>query len=379
MSEQEKTKTIQMEEATEGEAQKTERHFSTYEYFKQELKVVNKIDNIFDNTKIKIKKDGERYIFNIDGENKFTIAEANMENRIWKYCKEMETWKAEEDLLIRITGLKLEYIKATTADELEMLKDDIARLKASEEKETNMETVKKILERNIIFLEQEKNYSNTVDKDDKIDKNLWKAYRSQVQDRLNRLYRMKETLEWLDKNDAKNYTIEREKIDGKDEIKEVKMSDINAYNKKETLKQISQWLEEIANEETDFISTRNKIINKETSTIPYYEIIINDKKDARKLLKSLNKLNNQYVILDKLSLDAAKKQELAQDLQDLETYLNKVITQPDTFKPSETPFVPTHSNEFYELVKIDPTLSEFLSLNKTKTKVSGKENEEGTG
>ncbi len=50
----------------------------------------------------------------------------------------------------------------------------------------------------------------------------------------------------------------------------------------------------------------------------------------------------------------------------METYLNKVIDNPDTFKPSENPFVPTHAAEFAELVKIDPTLSDFARMNKTK-------------
>jgi len=50
----------------------------------------------------------------------------------------------------------------------------------------------------------------------------------------------------------------------------------------------------------------------------------------------------------------------------LEAYLNKVIDNPDTFKPSENPFIPMHAAEFAELVKIDPTLSDFARINKTK-------------
>ncbi|MEI6119198.1 MAG: hypothetical protein WCP92_08620 [bacterium] len=96
--------------------------------------------------------------------------------------------------------------------------------------------------------------------------------------------------------------------------------------------------------------------------------MIYNKSDARKINKSLKKINNEYAILDKLELTAAKRQELSQDLQDLETYLNKVIANPDTFKPSETPFVPTHAKEFYELVKIDPTLKAFMNLNKEASK-----------
>jgi len=68
-----------------------------------------------------------------------------------------------------------------------------------------------------------------------------------------------------------------------------------------------------------------------------------------------------------LELTAAKRQEVSQDLQDLETYLNKVIDNPDTFKPSEHPFVPTHAKEFYELVKLNPTLKAFMQLNNKAT------------
>lgn len=72
-----------------------------------------------------------------------------------------------------------------------------------------------------------------------------------------------------------------------------------------------------------------------------------------------------------MELTAAKRQELSQDLQDLETYLNKVIDNPDTFKPSENPFVPTHAKEFAELVKIDPTLAAFAKLNTEAAKTTG--------
>ena len=96
--------------------------------------------------------------------------------------------------------------------------------------------------------------------------------------------------------------------------------------------------------------------------------MVYDKSDAREINKSLKKINNEYAILDKLELTGAKRQELSQDLQDLETYLNKVIDNPDTFKPSEHPFVPKHAQEFYELIKIDPTLKAFMQLNKEASK-----------
>lgn len=250
----------------------------------------------------------------------------------------------------------MEYIKATTQEELDMLRDDIDRLKGVEQKESNIEIVKKILARNILTLEQEKEFTKDTDKADKIDRILRKSQRSQIQDRLDRLYRMKETIERLEKNDAKNYAIKRETIDGKKQLQEVYMSDINAYNKKETLQQISQRLEEVANEQHKFEANRLAITNREAGVVPYYEIIINDIKDVKNLRKTLTKINNQYAILDSISLESSKKTELARDLERLEEYLNKIETNPDTFKSSENRFVPTHLADFIELARVDDTL-----------------------
>gem|GEM_PF-6143853 len=79
-------------------------------------------------------------------------------------------------------------------------------------------------------------------------------------------------------------------------------------------------------------------------------------------------------MLDKLELDVAKKQELSQDLQSLEEYLNAVISNPDTFRPSELPFVPTHKAEFAQLIQMDPLFKEFTVFNEMKTKKNKQEN-----
>lgn len=143
----------------------------------------------------------------------------------------------------------------------------------------------------------------------------------------------------------------------------MKMDDINGLDMTATLKQFSDRIEALGKEAPDFILTRNDIILEKGDTVPYYELIINNVSDAKKINKALKKVNKQYAILDKTSLSAAERQEVSQDLQDLEVYLNKVIDNPDTFKPSENPFVPTHAKEFAELVKIEPTLAEFAKLN----------------
>jgi hypothetical protein len=72
--------------------------------------------------------------------------------------------------------------------------------------------------------------------------------------------------------------------------------------------------------------------------------------------------------LDELKLTGAKRQEVSQDLQDLEKYLNNVINHPDTFKPSEHPFVPTHTKDFFELMNIKPTPEQYKEMSKTADK-----------
>ncbi|HBB04848.1 TPA: hypothetical protein DCZ39_08445 [Patescibacteria group bacterium] len=74
--------------------------------------------------------------------------------------------------------------------------------------------------------------------------------------------------------------------------------------------------------------------------------------------------------MDELKLTGAKRQELSQDLQDMEKYLSKVINEPNTFKPSEHPFIPVHTKEFFELMKIKPTPEQLKELNKISGKTS---------
>jgi len=78
-------------------------HFNIYEKFEQELMFQHPpVTDIFDTNRIKVKTDGSKYIFNIDGENKFTIGNADIERRMRQYCEENETRKEQEDVLVRI-------------------------------------------------------------------------------------------------------------------------------------------------------------------------------------------------------------------------------------------------------------------------------------
>jgi len=339
-------------------------NFNYYQFFHDALVIINPpVTDIFDKNRIKIKQDGEKYIFNIDGANKFTVDEADIATFMRQYCKENEKRKAEEDVLVKIEWLKIEYIKSTTQAELDALSGEINKL----EKELTLEDAKIILSRNILYFEQQKHDVDEFISANKIDQNLRKAYKSQVQDRLDTLYRLKKAIEVLEQHKDEKYTIKRDTKNGKKivkEVREVKMDDIYKFDMKETLKSISTSLTAIAGEQKDFIMTRNSIISQKADITPYYSIVINEKKDAKTLKNTLKKYNKQYVILNNLEADAAKKTEVAKDLEALEEYLNTVIANPDTYKPSEHPFVPTHKKEFYSLLKVTPELSEFLQYNK---------------
>jgi len=82
--------------------------------------------------------------------------------------------------------------------------------------------------------------------------------------------------------------------------------------------------------------------------------------DAQKAKNALSKYNDEYKGINIVLKDADKKQELAQDLRRLNEYLNKVISNPNTFDPSKEPFVPEHLDAFNELLRVDPTLRRFL-------------------
>lgn len=350
------TKNIDIQQAVEWE--KFAKTLYTFEEFKKELDI-NKISDVFSN--IKIKQDKEKYIFSINGENKFAVdGESNLVNRIQRFYEdqwEKEKRSVEEKVLIKMEGLKLEYIKSKTQNELDLLKNDITKAETSIERNTDIENVKYKLDRLIIFFEQEKDLTNEniwwfLGREyNRKDRGLRKMNKTEIKWRLQELNKIKNQIERLEKNKDKKYG-------------ELKMDDVNEMNMKMTLKQFNDTIEDLGKEAPNFILTRNQIVVGKWDTVPYFEIIGYDKSDARKLNRALKKVNNEYAILDELKLTGAKRQEISQDLQDLEEYLNNVINNPDTFKPSEHPFVPTHTKEFFALMEIRPTPEQFKQLNK---------------
>jgi hypothetical protein len=208
------TKTLEIQQAVEWESLKVKKLYK-FDEFKKEL-AINKIDNIFSDATIK--QDKDKYIFAKNNKNVFSITgKDTLISRIQKIYTEKwveEKRTAEEQVLIRMEWLELQYIKTKTKDELNLLKTDITKVETSLEKATDIENVKYKIARNITFLEQEKKDIGERTVDSKIENNLLKAYKSQIQERLDRLYKMKEEVELLEKNKDKKYTIARETKDG---------------------------------------------------------------------------------------------------------------------------------------------------------------------
>jgi len=218
----------------------------------------------------------------------------------------------EKEVLIRLEGLELQYITDMTKEELSLLHEDIDKTNNLSERATNIENLKYKVERLIKTFEQEMGLAKESSKRfrskyNKMDDNLWKIHQTEIERRLKELNKIKEQIERLINNKNKTYEIKRD-IDPTNntkeisKVKEVKMDDVNAMDMKMTLKQLNDRIEEIATEVPDFITSRNDIILEKGDTKQYYEIIVNDKNDAKKLIKSLKKVNNQYIILDKLEL-----------------------------------------------------------------------------
>jgi hypothetical protein len=186
--------------------------------------------------------------------------------------------------------------------------------------------------------------------------------KTEIKRRLEKLNKIKDQITRLENNKDKKYTIER---DNENDVKEVKMDNINGFDMKVTVKQLSDKIEELGKEAPDFIIARNTIIAEEGDTTPYYELILSDKSDVRKLTRILNRINKEYVQIDKLSLTAAKRQALQQDLLKLQEYLQGYINDPN--KPLE-PFIPESGDAFEKLCAIDPELASLGKLNKKANK-----------
>lgn len=372
-------KELQIETAEKWEASKI-KTLHNYEEFRNELKLYHQVDDIFTNPKIKIRQDQNKYLFNINGENLFAVDTPRLEERLnifYDEKKEREQRKTVEEVYIRVEWLEITYLKTNTQDQLNNLQYEINKTNNKIEHATDIETIKYKVERYIAFFEQEKDLTNESisrfrgTKYDRIDRWLWKINKTEVKRRLKQLKKIKKQIERLEKNKGKTYTINRKDADGDVDIKEVQMNDINAFDEETTLRQLNQKIEKLGEEAPDFIKTRNEIILENADTTPYYELTLNNVRDAAKLKIIIQRINDDYMLLNKMSLSDDKRQALQQDLIKLQEYLQNYANNPN--EPL-TPFVPESWDAFEKFCAIDPEIKRFAKLNKTAGKPSdGKE------
>lgn len=336
-------------------------------------------------TETQIKRDGDNYIFFIDNQAKFFVDKnifVNFIQRFYQEQKKDETEEAQETILIRLKEIQgeqtLEYIKG----ELDILKQDIENNLNKPEEATDIITTKYIIERLITFFQQEKSLTNQrtgkiFDQEYKrTDKGLRKIQKTEIEKRINELEAIKKQIERLQKNKDKKYKIKRD--EGNGEFKDVVMDDINGYDANITLAQFNERIEELGKEVPDFIKQRNDILLGKADMTPGYTIKINTVEDAIRIQKALKKENEEYQILNSISLETAKQKELNEDLKTFDGYLTAIIQDPDNFRPTELQFKPTHAAEFNELRKNDPTLKKYYNENKVATSTDQENYRNGT-
>lgn len=368
----EKTQTIL--QAEQGESLGIER-ISTYETsatakgFKNELAYYG-VKDIFAETQIK--RDGDDYIFFINNKPQFLLNKnvfINFIQRFYQEQKGKEDQATQEAILIRLKEVKgeqtLEYIKG----ELNILKQEIENNINKPTEDTDILTIKYKIERLITFFQQEKSLTNQ--RTGKIfgqeykrpNNGLRKIQKKEIENRIRELETIKQQIERLQKNKNKKYQIKRD--EGNGEFKDIVMDDINGYDTNLTLAQFNARIEELGKEAPEFIKQRNDILLNKADSTPGYKILINTPKDALILQKALQEENGEYKILNKLNLETAKEKELNEDLKRLDEYLKAVIKDPNNFRPTELPFIPTHKEEFNQLCEMDPTLKKYYNKPKT--------------
>lgn len=320
-----------------------------------------------------IKREGNDYIFFVDDKPLFVVEKSLLKNFIQNFYQDLkknDTQNVQQVTSIELKDIQgeqtLEYFKG----ELDTLKNDIEQNLLSED----IKTTKRKIDRLLAFFEQEKDLSNERSswlfgqEYNRSDKGLRKMQKKEITNRINQLKDIKKHIEWLEKNKDKKYTTKRD--DGNGEI-EVKMDDINGYDANLTLRQFSAKVEELGKEAPEFILQRNRIIEGTATTPSRYGISINTPEDAKILQKILKKENGEYEILNKINLETAKQKELNEDLKRFDAYLTAIIKDPNNFRPTELPFIPTHAEEFKQLCEMDPTLKKYYNSANTPKNSQG--------
>ncbi|MEI6426053.1 MAG: hypothetical protein WCO66_01740 [Candidatus Absconditabacteria bacterium] len=136
-----------------------------------------------------------------------------------------------------------------------------------------------------------------------------------------------------------------------------------------TIKQFSQDLQNFAQSVPEFVKFQNDIV-LEKSDITAFDLrgSINTIAGAKSVLSILTKFNKHEIQHQKTTLEIAKQEEYARDLKSLESYLQKVISDP-TFDPSVLQFTPKYQAAINYLAS-DPAINTMLKNTSNTEKTS---------
>lgn len=349
---------IQPAEKREEYANRTEGEFRA-------LLQASNVKDFFDTSIIKIKQDWDKYIFWLNGKNEFAVNnKTDLKLFIMNFYNDLkgkEKRTEEKNVIINMTELekktRMEIYTTETTQELADLKQKVQISNNAEIQwqSTDIDSIKKKTSDLIEFFKEE---GKAVNKN----RGIFRGRKYNGVDKWsldNDKTEINERLRALDKINKRIQELEKSKKN-----KEGKTNDLDETRMNIELKRINEELDDIKKQAPDFVLTRTGIILENEDKTPYFDIIGYDKKDIKKLNKALLKINNEYTILNGMSLTTAERIELKEDLEAMDLYIDQVKNHPDTFKPSEHPFIPKHIKEFCALLNIEPTPAQYKELNR---------------
>lgn len=131
-----------------------------------------------------------------------------------------------------------------------------------------------------------------------------------------------------------------------------------------TLPEFSKQLDAFETSAPEFVKFQNDIV-LEKADITSFDLrgSINNIAGAQRILNILQKFNKQEIKLTRTTLELAKQEEYARDLQSLEQYLQIVIAN-ENFDPSVLQFTARHQAAMNYLAS-DPTINGLLNNKNT--------------
>ena len=319
------------------------------EDFSKELANHNIYD--LDSSRLKIKNDGQKYIFAIDEQDVFCISgQSKFETTIKEfYTEQMNT---ETDLVVQTTNLRLSIFSKTATNETVNTTNN-----SNIEHLSDIQTIQKRIN---LYKEFFKAQINDVKWDAfwltqrsaGKSKDAYKVTKEVANSQLRILNNMEKRLDKITKKDR--YTAEN--------------ANVADYEVAITIPQFSAALDDFGKSCPEFVAFQNDIV-LEKADITSFDLraSINNVAGAQRVLGILEKFNKQEIKLTNTTLELAKQQEYARDLLSLENYLRKVISDP-TFDPSVLQFTAKHQAAINYLAS-DPTINGMLN-NTTDTKIN---------